>query len=139
MPLSLSESVDQLSPRGFSQSRVYRKLLVRVSEIVQDRYSVCSRGLRQILLAATCGHVNQRTGPICCRGVAHRGRFAGKSQFGQRDLPNSVLSGRKDSFDNHPDDNRCLVTTARPMREYSTVDSSMAAFDRQLAHQFQEN
>ena len=71
--------------------------------------------------------------------VAHRGRFAGRSQFGQRDQPNSVLSGRKDSFDNHPDDNRCLVTTARPMREYSTVDSSMAAFDRQLAHQFQEN
>lgn len=62
--------------------------------------------------------------------VAHRGRFAGRSPFGPRDLPNSVLSGRKNSFDNHPDDKRCLVTTVRPMREYSTVDSSMAAFDR---------
>lgn len=27
--------------------------------------------------------------------------------FGKRDLPNAVLLGRKDSFDNHPDNNRC--------------------------------
>jgi hypothetical protein len=36
VPLRRSESVDQLSPRGFSKSPVYRKLLVGVSEIVQD-------------------------------------------------------------------------------------------------------
>jgi hypothetical protein len=60
--------------------------------------------------------------------IAHGIRLAEKIPLGRRDLPNAVLMGRKDSFDNHPDNNRCEATTVCPMSEYSTTDSSNGGF-----------
>jgi hypothetical protein len=147
VPLSLSESVDQLSPRGFSQSPVYRKLLVRVSEIVQGSCPGCSRRFRQILpaedqlmevLACRAG-LRIRLRPVCL-STSELGRSAaadrkwglplGENPARQAGPAKRVLSGRKDFLDNHPDETRCWTKSVCPMREYSTAARSMAAFNQ---------